>query len=77
MSVTTMRQLVKDDLGMHAYHMQKRHLLSEAAMAKRLERSCKLLKLLMSLMPKPVVWSDEKLFNLEAAFNSKNDCVLS
>ena len=77
MSTTTMIWLVKDDLGRHAYHIQKMHLLSEATKAKRLERSRKLLELLMSHTPKSVVWSDEKLCNVEAAFNSKNNCVLA
>lgn len=38
MSDRSMRRLVKRDLGMRSYHMQKRQLLSEATKAKRLDR---------------------------------------
>eukprot|EP00095_Tigriopus_kingsejongensis_P011975 maker-scaffold906_size82779-snap-gene-0.13 protein:Tk11975 transcript:maker-scaffold906_size82779-snap-gene-0.13-mRNA-1 annotation:"1 transposase" len=73
----TMQRVVKEDLGLRPYKMQKRQLLSEATREKRLARS-KILKRWLATHPDVIViYSDEKLFDIERKFNSHNDRVIS
>jgi hypothetical protein len=74
---STMQQIIKKDLGLKPFKMQKRQLLSEATKTKRLERA-KILKKWFAQNPKVVViYSDEKLFDIEKKFNVQNTRVLS
>lgn len=76
-SPMTMHRLCRKDLGMHPYKLQKCQLLSEATKMKRLERSKKLLKRCKDGTLHNIIFSDEKLFTVEAAFNHQNDRILS
>lgn len=73
----TMHSLVTKDLGCSSYRMQKRHVLSEATKEKRLDRSRKMLNVVKSGTKPAIIFSDEKLFNVEIAFNPQNDRILS
>ena len=51
--------------------------MSDAAKQKRLDRSKKLLRRHINCMLPNLIFSDDKLFTVEAAFNHGNDRVLS
>ncbi|QQP48832.1 Transposase, partial [Caligus rogercresseyi] len=72
-----MRKIVREDLGVKPYHLQKRQLLSDATVDKRLERSRVLRNWLKSRTRISIIWTDEKVFTLQAAFNSQNDRILA
>ncbi|QQP54502.1 Putative DD37D maT transposase, partial [Caligus rogercresseyi] len=72
-----MRKIVREDLGVKPYHLQKRQLLSDATVDKRLERSKVLRNWLKSRTRISIIWTDEKVFTLQAAFNSQNDRILA
>jgi hypothetical protein len=72
-----MGRVCKTDLGLKAYKMQRRQLLSEATKKKRLERSKDLLTWHAHHPEVVVIYSDEKLFDVSRKFNSQNDRVLS
>ncbi|QQP55122.1 Putative DD37D maT transposase, partial [Caligus rogercresseyi] len=71
-----MRKIVREDLGVKPYHLQKRQL-SDATVDKRLERSKVLRNWLKSRTQISIIWTDEKVFTLEATFNSQNDRILA
>ena len=76
-SPTSMRRLVHEDLKMSSFRTVKRHHLTEDQMTKRRERSKVLLEKLRSgTRTGEVVFSDEKIFTVEAAHNRKNDLVI-
>ena len=77
MSKMTMLRLCKDDLKVYPYKLKKCQLLSYAAKQKRLDGSKKLLRRHGNGMLPNLIFSNEKLFTVEAAFNHKNDRVLS
>ena len=77
MSPTSMRRLVKEDLGMTSYKIKKRQLLTEASIQKRLTRCTWLSKWLKMWSLFSVIWTDEKLFTVEADHNRQNDRVLA
>ena len=68
-SKTTMWRLCREDLGMIAYKKQRWQVLSEATKAKGLEQGRQILKILRDGMPPPILWTDEKLFTVEAVHN--------
>lgn len=73
----SMRKIVREDLNMSAYKLQKRQLLSSATKDKRLQRS-RLLLNFMKAGPQPsIIWTDEKIFTVEAVHNSHNDRILA
>jgi hypothetical protein len=76
-SPMTMHRLCRDDLGTYPYKLQKCQLLSGATKQKRLDRSKKLLKRHRNGTHQNLIFSDEKLFTVEAAFNHQNDRVFS
>lgn len=73
----SMRLLVRKDLKLKPYHLQKRQLLSAATKEKRLARSKVLRNWMKSCTETSVIWTDEKIFTIEKAFNSQNDRILS
>ena len=75
-SYPTMWRACRVDLGMTPYKKQRRQVLSEATKAKRLKRGRELLKILKDGTCPPVLWTDEKLFTVEAVHNVQNDRVL-
>ena len=77
MSPRTMRRLVTGDLQMRPFKIQSRQLLGTATKAKRLARAKLLRKKLRDGTLRNIVFSDEKLFTVQASFNHQNDRVLS
>jgi len=73
----TMQRIVREDLGLKAYKLQKRQLLSEATKAKRLARCKWLLQWIRQNQTASILWTDEKLFTVEAVHNHQNDRILS
>ena len=53
----------------------KRHLLSEATKKKRLDRAKVLVKKLVDGTQPQVLWTDEKLFTVQAVHNHQNDRI--
>ena len=77
MGETTMRELIKKDLGMYPYKMKQQQLLSDKVKVKRLQRSKIILQKLKAGTAPNIIFSDEKLFTVEQAFNPQNDRVLA
>ncbi|QQP41505.1 Putative dde superfamily endonuclease, partial [Caligus rogercresseyi] len=77
MSEGSMINLVKKDLGMTPYKKIRLQLLSEATIEKRRERGRILLNKLKSGTQGPVFYTDEKLFTVQAVYNSQNDRILA
>ena len=73
----SMRKLIKEDLNMKPYHFKKRQLLNDNTKDKRLERSQSLLKCFKSASLPSIIWTDEKIFTVQMAYNSQNDRILS
>ncbi len=59
---------------MKPYRLQKRQVLSSAMMEKRLARSKLLLNFMKSGTQPSIIWTDEKIFTVQAIHN---DCVLA
>lgn len=68
----TMQKILKDDLGLKAYKKQKTHGLSEKNIKNRVQRARKILR---RHAGHNIIFSDEKLFTLEATLNKQNDRV--
>ena len=71
-SVSTMQRLLKDDLHVYPYKFTKRQLLSNATKKKRLDRAKVLIKRLVVGTRPQVLWTDEKLFTVQAIHNHQN-----
>lgn len=66
----SVRKILRDDLGLTAFKKKKMHGLTDATISKRMLRS----KILLSWHGgDEIIFSDEKLFTLQATFNSQND----
>ena len=74
-SVSSMQRILKDDLQSYPYKFTKRHLLSEATKKKRLDRAKVLVKKLVDGTQPQVLWTDEKLFTVQAVHNHQNDRI--
>ena len=70
-----MQRLLKDDLHVYPYKFTKRQLLSNATKKKRLDRAKVLIKRLVVGMQPQVLWTDEKLFTVQAIHNHQNDRI--
>ena len=73
-SPLTMRRL-KNDLQLKAYKITKRQLLSAATKKKRFERAKLLLNRLLDDTQPTILWTDEKLFTIQAIHNPQNDRI--
>uniref|UniRef100_A0A914KM83 Transposase n=1 Tax=Meloidogyne incognita TaxID=6306 RepID=A0A914KM83_MELIC len=71
-SATTVRRIAKNELGLKPYKLQKAQLLTEKTKKVRLER-CKLL-LQWHACP-DILFTDEKIFTIEAVHNHQNDRI--
>ena len=69
----SVRIIVKDQLGLQSRKLFKAHQLTEAMKAKRLEKARKMLRLVANGRHRSVVFTDEKIFNIEQAHNHQND----
>ncbi len=72
-----MRKIVREDLRIKPHHLQKWQLLSNATVEKRLARAKVLCNWLKSRTQESIIWTDEKILTVEAAFNSHNDRILA
>ena len=72
-----MRRLIRNDLGMKAYKIQKHQLLTTQTKQKRLLRSKAMLLRFTGGLHKQIVFSDEKLFTVEQSLNKQNDRLLA
>lgn len=78
MDPKSMRTIVKTDLKLSPLKLKKRQHLTVLQKRKRAERAGLLLNLLKSGTQKgEIVFSDEKMFTVEAKFNPQNDRVLA
>ncbi len=77
MLAATMMRLVRKDLKMTPYRLKKRQLLCAVTRDKRLFRAKVLLSKLKASTAPNIVFSDEKLFTVQQAWNSQNDHVLT
>jgi len=74
----SVRTIVKEDLKLSPFKMTNRQQLTDLQKQKRLDRS----KILLNAMKDgtqagEIVFSDEKMFTVEAKFNSQNDRILA
>ena len=76
-SPRTMCRICHDDVKMSPYKLQKKQLILEATIEKRLARSKLLLKQLKNGMLQNLIFTDEKLFIVQQAHNHQNDQVLA
>ena len=73
----SVRTIVEQDLKMSPYKIRTRQLLTDLQKRKRKERAKILLNCLKGGTEKgKIVFSDEKLFSVEAKFNTQNDRIL-
>ena len=77
-SQTTMRNIVKRDLGLSPFRLELKQFLTAETKAKRFERSRVLLdEIRNNTQLGEIVFSDEKVFTVEQAFNRKNDTIIA
>lgn len=74
-SRSTIRRIIDEDLGLHPYKKRKVPGLTAAKKKKRLDRSKALFERFPSQNLENLVFSDEKLFNVEESLNSQNDRI--
>jgi len=77
MGATTMRKLVRYDLKMRPFTLQKRQVLTENAKAKRLACAKEMLKRLKKGELKDILFTDEKMFTVQRIHNRHNDRILA
>ena len=79
MGATTMRKLIKGDLGMRSRAITTKNKISQQQKTSRLERCKHLLKWMKTKTnsKKVRVFSDEKLFTVDPVLNRRNDRYLS
>ena len=74
-SHTTVQNVLEKDLKCYPYKKVKQQLLSGPTHKKRLKRARLLLHHLQDCMQPPVLWTNEKLFTVQAIHNAQNDRV--
>ena len=74
-SYGTMQTVLKNDLNLLPNKIAKAQLLSQATKTKRLQRAKLLLENLRNGTQPPVLWTDEKLFTVQAVHNPQNDRI--
>ena len=67
-----MQTVLKNDLNLSPYKITKAQLLSQATKTKRLQRAKLLLENLRNGTQPPALWTDEKLFTVQAVHNPQN-----
>lgn len=72
---SSLKKIINDDLGLHAYRRRKGHLLNARLKAMRLARSRALLKQYAQNGHRKILFTDEKIFTVEENFNRQNDRV--
>ena len=70
-----MQRIVKDDLELSPYQKQYRQLISEPSKQKQLDRGKLMLQEMERAADKVFIWSDKKMFMVEAVTNKQNNTV--
>ena len=73
----SVRTIIRKDLGLNSYRIQKVHELTDKMMSNRLERCRQLRERFSSARYKAIIFSDEKIFTIEPFTNRQNDRILS
>ncbi len=68
---------VHDDLSLKSYTRTPRHLITECMKARRWERCNKVLRYIKNHGSTVKIFSDEKIFTVDAVLNSRNDRYLA
>ena len=77
-SPKTMRTIIKTDLKLLPFKLKKLHQLTDLQKKKKADRAQVLLNFMKDgMQKKDIMFSDEKLFTVEAKFNPQNDRVLA
>lgn len=72
---SSLKKIINEDLGLHAYRRHTGHLLNTRLKTLRLQRSRALLKRYAKNGHRKILFSDEKIFTVEENFNRQNDKV--
>ena len=70
-----LQTVLKIDLNLSPFKKRKAHVLSQTVKAKRLSRAKLLLEKMMDGRQPPVLWTDKKLFTVQAIHNHQNDLI--
>jgi len=76
-SRTSTRRILRKDLGLKPWKKKERQKLTAAQKQKRLERATALRTRFEDGMHRQILFSDEKFFSIEEAFNPQNDRIWS
>lgn len=76
-SKDSVRHIVKTELGLRPYKIQKAHLLTDSMKAKRLDRCKAVLARCARGGHRRILFSDESTFPIEAQFNKQNTRILA
>lgn len=74
-SKMSMSRLLSDDLGLKAYRRSTGHLLTQRLKEQRVIKSKRLLQRYANNGHRKILFTDEKIFTIEEAFNRQNDRV--
>ena len=72
---TQAHQMLRKDLGLKPYKLQKRQKLNANARLKRLQRALALNRRFPRGRHRQIVFSDEKIFDIQQAYNPQNDRI--
>lgn len=75
LSRETLKRVINQDLGLHAYKKKTGHLLNARLKKIRKERSQMLVRRYANNEHRSILFSDEKIFTIEEHFNKQNDRV--
>lgn len=74
-SKSSMQRLLKQDLHTHAYKFRKAHMMTMEQRAQRKKKCPALLSRFADVDVKKIIFSDEKMLNIEAKWNAQNNRV--
>jgi inhibitor of nuclear factor kappa-B kinase subunit alpha len=76
-SKSTMQRILKINLHTHAYKLRKAHMMTMQQRAQRKKKCCALLRRFADADVRKIIFSDEKMFNIEQKWNSQNNRIYS
>uniref|UniRef100_A0A1I7W7P3 DDE_3 domain-containing protein n=1 Tax=Heterorhabditis bacteriophora TaxID=37862 RepID=A0A1I7W7P3_HETBA len=71
-SSTSMRRIVKDELGFYPYKIRRAHMLTEKMNVNRYEKATKLLSIIQQGRASNMLFTDEKIFTVNSTCNGQN-----
>ena len=69
----SVRRIIEKKLKMFSYKLGRGHLLTDAMVAKRLEKSQRMLRLVGGDRLQTILFTDEKIFSIKPYYNHQND----